>query len=350
MAEKQEAKGGARMSLSAGLRKGLANEAGDVEARLDAHTDRAGDRAYRAEQNTNTASVRPRLRLQLNELVSNPFNPRRFYSPESIDALAVELKRDGQYQAIAVTQLASYPGKYVIVDGERRTLASKSLGDEFIDGEIFNDLSPRDLYLIANRINKQRQPQTIFDDAVAWSHLLNEKVYPDQDALAEAVGATKATVSKVLSLNSIPMSLLRRMSEEADKVGLRSAYNLRLLFERKGEGLTEQCLERLVNGELSASKLEELVARHRSENDALRRTKSHYNSRVHFSNAAGEQIGELKRFIDGRTEFKISGITGELQAKLSERIESAVRGFLDDHPEQNAREGAPSSEAQPGSD
>ncbi|MGB8421343.1 ParB/RepB/Spo0J family partition protein [Paraburkholderia sp.] len=350
MTEKQDAKAGGRMSLSAGLRKGLANEAGDVAARLDAHSDREGDRVYRMEQNANTASVRPRLRLQLSDLVSNPFNPRRFYSPESIDSLAVELKRDGQYQAIAVTQLAAYPGKYVIVDGERRTLASKSLGEEFIDGEVFTDLTPRDLYLIANRINKQRQPQTIFDDAVAWSHLLDEKVYTDQDELAEAVGSTKGTVSKVLSLKRLPMSLLRRMSEEADKVGLRSAYNLRLLFERKGESLTEQCLERLIGGELSASKLEELVARHSSENDALKRTKSHYNSRVHFSNAAGEQIGELKRFIDGRTEFKISGITGELQAKLSERIESAVRGFLDEHPEQLSNKGASSSEAQPSPD
>ncbi|MFU0433092.1 ParB N-terminal domain-containing protein, partial [Acinetobacter baumannii] len=88
-----------------------------------------------------------RQQIRLADCVSNPFNPREFYSPEAIDALAVKLKRDGQYEAIKVTKNHRFPGKYVIIDGEYRSRAKKSLGDEFIDGEIFPDLSDADLYL-----------------------------------------------------------------------------------------------------------------------------------------------------------------------------------------------------------
>ena len=321
-----------RLGLRSGLMKGMANERDDVAERLGPVPDpgssitAAVDRAEAYSGRGASSSVRSRLPIRLEECVSNPFNPRQFYIPESIDALAVQLKRDGQYEAIKVTRSTRFPGKYVIIDGERRFRAKKSLGEVYVDAEVFEDLSDMELYLVANRINKERAVQTVYDDAVSWNNLLKEGVYADQDALAAGVEVSKAQVSKILSLNALPSRLLRRMAENSEVVGLNHAYNLKMLFDRKGAEWAEEALQKVIDGEMSVRKLEEM-ARRTEADDTGRRTKSHYAAQVKF--AYGERdFGELKRYQDGRTELKLTGLTTDEQALLAARIEAVVREVI----------------------
>lgn len=71
------------------------------------------------------------------------------------------MKRDGQLEPIKVTENARFPGKYVIIDGEYRFRAKKSVADGFIDAEVFPTLSDRDLFLIANSLNKDRTSEFV---------------------------------------------------------------------------------------------------------------------------------------------------------------------------------------------
>ncbi|MBN3776264.1 ParB/RepB/Spo0J family partition protein [Burkholderia sp. Ac-20345] len=325
-----------RNRLGSALRKGLGSEKGEVDARLDALRLPTAPNGFPAPALTaeiapyggrgNTASVNPRIQLPLAELVSNPFNPRTFYSPEEIDALAVKLKRDGQYETIKVTRNHRVPDKYVIVDGEYRFRAKKSLGEEYIAAEILQDLSDQDLYLIANRINKDRTAQTPFDDAVAWTRLIQEGIFADQEALAASLDLSKAQISKTLQLTSLPENLLRRMAE-CPEIGLAHAYNLKLIYERKGLQDAEHVLERLLAGELTVKRLQEMNQR-ADAGDTTPRTKSHYSARVQFSSAEGKEIGQLKRFRDGRTELKLTGLSDEQQQVLATRLEAVVREII----------------------
>lgn len=329
-----------RSRLGSALRKGLATERGEVDARLDANSKASeanvtstGEPASEAQHyggRGNTSSVKLRQQIRLVECVSNPFNPREFYSPEAIDALAVKLKRDGQYEAIKVTRNHRFPGKYVIIDGEYRSRAKKSLGEEFIDGEIFPELSDADLYLVANRINKDRTAQTVFDDAIAWTRLLENKVFEDQDALAASLDVSKAQVSKTLSLTELPNHLLRRMAENEERVGLATAYNIKLICGRKGEQIAEQILERVFAGELTVKRLQEMN-RKAEEGEPQRRTKAHYRTRVQFAGGEGIELGELKGFQDGRTELKLKNLTEQQQHLLAPRLEALVREVLAEH-------------------
>jgi len=285
-----------RSRLGSALRKGLATERGEVDARLNANSkvseegtssSASANEALHYGGRGNTSSVKLRQQIRLADCVSNPFNPREFYNPEAIDALAVKLKRDGQYEAIKVTKNHRFPGKYVIIDGEYRSRAKKSLGDEFIDGEIFPELSDADLYLVANRINKDRTAQTVFDDAIAWTRLLENKVFPDQDALAATLDLSKAQVSKTLSLTELPSHLLRSMAENEEGVGLATAYNIKLIYKRKGEELAEQILERVLAGELTVKQLQEMNRRAEG-GEPLRRTKAHFTERAFSSRGKRE--------------------------------------------------------------
>lgn len=333
-----EKKNSTRGMLGASFRKGLAAERGDVDGRLDAqgiHAPLETETVAVSEAASQPSGVRgnlppvkARVKLLLKDIVSNPFNPRTYYSPEAIDALAVKLKRDGQYETIKVTENHRYPGKYVIIDGEYRYRAMKSMGEVEIDAEITPLLSDRDLYLVASRINKDRTPQTVFDDAVAWQKLLDEGIFTDQDRLAADLDMQKSQLSKVLRLNKLPAPLLQRMAEHGGQVGLSHAYSLLLIFERKGMETAEGLLERVIAGEISSKQLEQFNAKAAEQNES-RQTRSHYSARVQFAAANGAELGQLKHFRDGRTELKLSGLNEQQQEALSERLEAVVREFVE---------------------
>lgn len=330
--------------LGASIRKGIANEKADVDGRLDATgvtsveerapapagTALSGDpHASTYGSRTNASAVLPRVRLLLNELVSNPFNPREFYSPIAIDDLAVRMRREGQHVAITVTRNHRFPGKYVIVDGEFRFRAKKSLGEQSIDAEIVPDLSDKDLYLMASSINKNRTKQTVFDDAVAWERLLEQEIFESQEALAEHLSINKSLVSKTLHVGKLPKHFLQQLAN-AEEVGLAHAYNIKLILERADHATAESILERVLAGEYSVRRLEEYVKK-LDGTSPPRAAKTHYSSNVPFHTASGRDIGALKRYRDGRTELKLTSLNEDQQAILVAQLEKVVRDFVATH-------------------
>lgn len=330
-----------KLGLGASIRKGIANEKADVDGRLDAtgvlHAKDQPTKPVGAAiegdplantygSRTNASAVLPRVRILLTELVSNPFNPREFYSPMAIDDLAVRLKREGQHVPITVTRNHRHPGKYVIVDGEFRFRAKKSLGEPSIDAEIVPDLSDQDLYLRASSINKNRTKQTVFDDAVAWTRVLSEGIFETQDALAESLGISKALVSKTLLIGKLQKHYLQQLAD-ADGIGLAHAYNVKLIFDRVRVDVAESILERVVQGEMSVRRLEEYVKKLEGASPA-RATKTHYSGNVPFHTADGRDIGALKRYRDGRTELKLIGLNEDQQTLLVARLEGLIREFI----------------------
>lgn len=333
-----------KLGLGASIRRGIANEKADVDGRLDATGVRhAADHPTASAglriaddplestfgNRTNASAVIPRVRILLSELVSNPFNPREFYSPIAIDDLAVRLRREGQHVAITVTRNHRYPNKYVIVDGEFRFRAKKSLGETSIDAEIVPDLSDQDLYLKASSINKNRTKQTVFDDAVAWIRVLAEGIFESQDALAESLGVNKALVSKTLLIGKLPKHYLQRMAD-TDGVGLAHAYNIKLILDRVDGETAESILDRVLNGEMSVRRLEEYVKK-LDGTSPPRAAKTHYSGNVPFHTVGGREVGALKRYRDGRTELKLTGLSDDQQTLLVTHLEKVVREFVATH-------------------
>ncbi|WP_257827589.1 ParB N-terminal domain-containing protein [Burkholderia glumae] len=71
------------------------------------------------------ASERRPVKIRVAETIPNPYNPRVFYDEATIDELVNSFESQGQLEAIKVTRLNEYPGKWVIIDGGRRTRAAK---------------------------------------------------------------------------------------------------------------------------------------------------------------------------------------------------------------------------------
>ena len=246
------------LHLAAGLLRGLAQENAALETRLPEvptppHIVHVQPAPQPVEASATPSDLDAPQRVALKDCIPNPFNPRVFYSEASLHELALTLKREGQIEPIKVTRLPDFPGKLVVIDGQRRLRATSINGDEFINATFRSDHTPEQLYTIAYRANHDHERQTIFDDAVAWKRLLDEKVFPDQNTLAEKIGKDKASISKTLSLNALPAPILERMAAANDSVGLQAAYFLKLIFERLGEPTADRLLSAVIERKKSVA-------------------------------------------------------------------------------------------------
>lgn len=329
-----------QLNLTSRVRAGMALERQSAEERLlenEVAETASREAATVVGRVPSSAATSPaataRQKIKIADAISNPFNPRSFYSTETIEGLARSLDTDGQIEPIKVTRLSEYPGKWVVIDGERRLRAAKSRGSEYIDAEICEErLENRTLYLRAYKANKERDAQTVFDDAIAWKRLLDQGVYKDYAELAAAVNEASSHVNKVILLNSLPPSLLGRMAQFSNVVGLAHAYNLKLILERAGQAVAEHWLQEILEGRATVRRLEQAAS---TEAPARRGgpRRIHYQSRVQFKRRNGGALGELKLFADGRTELSLQGVNGTSQQELAKKMKELIENWtreLDD--------------------
>ena len=67
-------------------------------------------------------------KIPIKDLTRNQFQPRKYFSTESLDELTDSIKKQGVIQPIVVRPDKKFEGKYEIIAGERRWLASQNAG------------------------------------------------------------------------------------------------------------------------------------------------------------------------------------------------------------------------------
>ncbi|WP_321791251.1 ParB/RepB/Spo0J family partition protein [Burkholderia pyrrocinia] len=320
------------LHLAAGLLRGLAQENAALETRLPeppaapnvaAEVTPAATPAAAAP--TGTPDLGAPQKVLVRDCIPNPFNPRVFYSESSLHELALTLKREGQIEPIKVTRLPEFPGKLVVIDGQRRLRATSINGDETINATFRTDHTPEQLYTIAYRANHDHERQTIFDDAVAWKRLLDEKVFSDQNTLAEKIGKDKASISKTLSLNALPNTLLERMASANDVVGLQAAYFLKLIFERLGEPTADRLLTAVIDRKKSVRDLENFLRAQSDGNKKAGRTR--YSVRHDFA-LESRAIGQLKTYPDGRLDLQLKDVDTSHQEALADKLKTVIDAYV----------------------
>ncbi|MGU7816059.1 ParB/RepB/Spo0J family partition protein [Burkholderia sp. AW49-1] len=328
----KEKKPTGNLHLAAGLLRGLAQENAALETRLPEPTPVSNPTAEATTPVVSTAAppsdaldLGAPQKVAVKDCIPNPFNPRVFYSESSLHELALTLKREGQIEPIKVTRLPEFPGKLVVIDGQRRLRATSINGDETINATFRTDHTPEQLYTIAYRANHDHERQTIFDDAVAWKRLLDEKVFPDQNTLAEKIGKDKASISKTLSLNALPNTLLERMASANDVVGLQAAYFLKLIFERLGEPAADRLLTAVIDRKKSVRDLENFL---RAQSDGNKKTgRTRYSVRHDFA-LESRAIGQLKTYPDGRLDLQLKGVDASHQEALADRLKTVIDAYV----------------------
>ena len=110
----------------------------------------------------------------------------------------------GNVQPISVRLLTDQPGRYEIVFGHRRHRACAELGIAVLATIDTSAVSDHDLFSAMDRENRERADLSPYEQGTMYRRALDEKLYPSNRRLAEALGVSHTWVANVLQVADLP--------------------------------------------------------------------------------------------------------------------------------------------------
>jgi ParB family chromosome partitioning protein len=142
-----------------------------------------------------------RGRVNLDEIVSDPNQPRKSYDKNALEALAETIKARGVLQPILVRD--GEDGKIHLLAGERRVRAAKMAGRKKIPAIYMNpNFRPNsiEISLIENLHRESLKP---LEEAETVQRLKEEHSHTDRE-LGIVTGKSRVTITELLSINRLP--------------------------------------------------------------------------------------------------------------------------------------------------
>ncbi len=189
------------------------------------------------------------VNLNLDELRSNPYQPRKNFDEESLNELASSIKEHGVFQPIIAKK--SIKG-YEIIAGERRVKASRLAGLTTIPA-IIKDFTDEEMMEIALLENLQRENLSAMEEAEAYN-ALKTRLNLTQEELAKKVGKSRSHITNMLGLLTLP----NEIKDEVVK-GELSMGHARVLSKLEDKEQAISLAEKTINENLSVRRLEELT-------------------------------------------------------------------------------------------
>jgi len=138
--------------------------------------------------------------IPVDQVESNPFQPRADFAPEALNELAESIKEQGIIQPITVRKLGY--DRFQLISGERRLKASKLAGLKTIPAyiRIANDQGMLEMALVENI---QREDLNAIEIAISYKRLVDECSLT-QEVLSSRVGKNRTTVTNYMRLLKLP--------------------------------------------------------------------------------------------------------------------------------------------------
>lgn len=156
------------------------------------------------------------LTLAIDLIEPGPFQPRKYFDPDSLKELSESIRRSGLIQPIIVSSMKAN-GKHAIIAGERRWRASKIAGLNTIPA-IIKDISDREAFEVALIENIQRKDLNVVEEAEGYKKLIDNFSYT-QEELASVVGKSRSHITNLLRILTLPDPVKEQLSEEAISMG-----------------------------------------------------------------------------------------------------------------------------------
>jgi ParB family chromosome partitioning protein len=241
--------------------------------------------------------------------------PRRHFAEDALQELADSIRAEGVLQPILVRAEAN--GRYALLAGERRWRAAQLAGLREIPA-LIREASEQQALVIGVIENIQRQDLDPLEEAAALQRLLTEFSL-SHEALAQALGRSRAAISNQLRLLRLDSSLAPQLAS-----GALSAGHARALLPLP-PALQRRAAADIVAGGLSVRQTERLVQRLSAETTPRAATKD-------IEQAALQR--QLEQILGLAVRLRRQGETGELCIRWRTAAEADTLwqrlGLLDD--------------------
>lgn len=192
------------------------------------------------------------LRIPVDMIDPNPYQPRMNFDQEALDELADSIRTLGLIQPITVRKIAD--GRYQIISGERRFRASHLAGMTMIPAYI-RDANDQGMLEMAIVENIQRENLDPIEVAMSYQRLIDE-CNLTQEQMAFRVGKKRVTVTNSLRLLKLPAKIQHDL-----KVGLLSVGHAKVLLGIEDMNTQEILCDLVIKDDLSVRQLEDKVRR-----------------------------------------------------------------------------------------
>lgn len=189
------------------------------------------------------------VEIPLDEIRSNPYQPRVIFDSEALEELANSIKEHGVIQPIIVKK--GIKG-FELVAGERRTRAAKLAGLKNIPAIIkeFNDVEMMEIALIENIERENLNP---IEEAKAYENILKINNIT-QEELAHKFSRSRSYITNMLGLLTLPDMVIKLVESKELSMG-----HARALSKLEDPKKIEELAIKIVHDDLSVRDTEKMI-------------------------------------------------------------------------------------------
>ncbi len=252
--------------------------------------------------------------INIDEIRSNPYQPRRTFDTETLNELAKSIEEYGVVQPVIVKK--SIKG-YELIAGERRTKAAKIAGLKVIPA-IIKDFDDQQMMEIALIENIQREDLNPMDEAVSISNIIKLRGYT-QDEFANKFGKSRTYVTNILGLLKLPEDV-KKMVEKRTL----SMSHARVLSKIDDEEKVVRLAKQVITDELSVRELEKITQDDKKEIEVVKNKSGGYDHKYRmYENMLMDNLDTKVRVSKKKIEIYFDGVNEleEILSKMNVKVE-----------------------------
>ena len=252
--------------------------------------------------------------INIDEIRSNPYQPRRTFDTETLNELAKSIEEYGVVQPVIVKK--SIKG-YELIAGERRTKAAKIAGLKVIPA-IIKDFDDQQMMEIALIENIQREDLNPMDEAVSISNIIKLRGYT-QDEFANKFGKSRTYVTNILGLLKLPEDV-KKMVEKRTL----SMSHARVLSKIDDEEKVVRLAKQVITDELSVRELEKITQDDKKEIEVVKNKSGGYDHKYRmYENLIMDNLDTKVRVSKKKIEIYFDGVNEleEILSKMNVKVE-----------------------------
>lgn len=158
--------------------------------------------------------VSDKKKININQIVVNPYQPRRTFDQDKLQELSDSIVQHGVLTPILVRKAIH---GYELIAGERRLRASKLANLEEIPVIVvdFNDEQMMEVSLIENI---QREDLNVIEEATAYRNLIDRFGYTQED-VATRMNKSRSHITNLLRLLTLPVEVIQMVESNELSMG-----------------------------------------------------------------------------------------------------------------------------------
>ena len=252
--------------------------------------------------------------INLDKIITNPNQPRKYFSKEKMEELKESIKNNGLIQPIIVRKVENtMQNKYEIIAGERRYRACKFLGFESVQCIIIQAGDSKS-YEFSVLENIQRENLNPIEEAESYVMLMEVYGYT-QENMAQKLGKTRSVISNKIRLLKLPEAIKSYV-----RTGELSYGHARTLLGLKDNFEIEKIVKKIIEKSYTVRDVEKIVKKYNEFQDNEVKTFKEKNKSFDIEKYDDSKFenNEEKEFLEKKLR-EFFGTKVEIKGELNKR-------------------------------